>query len=110
MAKVKAENKTGVRVELAESPLGILMPMVVLSFDQSMPYRLCKVAALRLAATIEELSLVEEWCVTVGQVNWQGGKLPQLVHVSLELSTGSQDEANRGITVLGRAVSAALKK
>lgn len=108
MAKQVA-TESAVRVEMWESLHGPLMPVAILSFDQEVSHRLCKAAALRLAALVEELSTDDKWCVTVGGVNWQGAKLPQLVTVSLELATGSQDEANRGVVVLGQAVSQFLK-
>lgn len=104
---METTKPTGIRVELregAETEFGTLTPAAVLTFADGLSYRLCAGYMHRLAAVVEELSLADQWIVNISGVGYLGTGRGSQATLSLELGLGTQDEANRGIMVLGLAI------
>ena len=91
------------KAEIVTSQYGTLMPTLTLEAPREMHWRKVSAALHRLAAAVQEATaLSERWCVVVDEHSDNAGR------VNLELATGDQAEADRGLAVLGQIERAGL--
>lgn len=96
---MKVELRTG-----AQTEYGTPQPVVVVEFDEQMHWRAGQAFLHWVAAEIELRSIPERWIVQLGAIGSQGRKRPQRAVVKLELADGTQEEAERAVTVLQAVV------